>query len=379
MKLNLHAPINSLGYGVVGYNIWKRLSRLMDVTLFPIGHGIFPPTDDGNKSIDPMISNAISSDVAKQFKFDSSLPTLKIWHENQLAERIGSGKYYAWPFFEISKFDKRRITHMQSVDQIVVSSEWAKNIVEENMTLKAEPIVVECGVDRSIFHQEVKPRDISPTFYTQETSRYSPYVFLNCGKWEVRKGHDVLHKAFKDAFPPNIYPDVELWMMTSNPFLTDSERGYWESLYKSDPRIKILDRVDFQTELAAVMAGANCGVFPSRAEGWNLEILEMMSMGKQVITTNYSAHTQFCNEKNSLLIDIEKEEPIYDGKFFKGDNGVWASLEGNAYNQLVSHMRKAYGMGKTEVNLEGIETAKSLSWQEVANRFILKGNLKDEF
>ena len=41
-------------------------------------------------------------------------------------------------------------------------------------------------------------------------------------------------------------------------------------------------------------------------------------------------------------------------------------------------MRKAYGMGKAEVNLEGIETAKSLSWQEVAKRFILEGNLKDE-
>ena len=42
-KINLNVPINSLGYGVVGYNVWKYLSQSMDVTLFPIGHGIFPP------------------------------------------------------------------------------------------------------------------------------------------------------------------------------------------------------------------------------------------------------------------------------------------------------------------------------------------------
>lgn len=367
-KINLNVPINSLGYGVVGYNVWKHLSQSMDVSLFPIGYTISPPTDDGNKSIPVDISKRIHNDSIKANNFDGSLTTLKIWHENQLAERVGFGKYYAWPFFEISKFDQRRISHMQSVDQIIVSSEWAKNIVEKNVTT-AEPLVVECGVDRTIFHEEVKPRDISPEFIIQEISKYTPYVFLNCGKWEVRKGHDVLYKAFKNAFAIEKYPDVELWMMSSNPFLTDSERRHWESLYRSDPRIKILDRVDFQTELAAVMAGADCGVFPSRAEGWNLEVLEMMSMGKQVITTNYSAHTQFCNNMNSYLIDIEEEEPVYDGKFFTGDNGLWASLKGNPFDQLVSHMRHAYNTGRRRNN-EGIETAKSLSWEKVSKKLI---------
>ena len=369
MKLNLNVPINSLGYGVVGYNVWKQLTQSIDVTLFPIGHQVVPPTDDGSKNIPADVIKAINNDTKKANNFEGSVPTLKIWHENQLAERVGSGKYYAWPFFEISKFDQRRISHMKSVDQIIVSSEWAKNIVEKNVPDAEEPVVIECGVDRSIFHKNVKARDINPTFHRQEISKYSPYVFLNCGKWEVRKGHDVLHKAFKAAFPIDKYPDVELWMMASNPFLTDSERVYWESLYKSDRRIKILRRVDFQTELAAVMAGADCGVFPSRAEGWNLEVLEMMSMGKQVITTDYSAHGQFCNKQNSFLIDIEEEEPIYDGKFFKGDNGVWASLTGNPTDQLISHMRHVYGMGRRENN-EGIETAKNLSWETISKKLV---------
>ena len=56
------------------------------------------------------------------------------------------------------------------------------------------------------------------------------------------------------------------------------------------------------------MAKTDCGVFPARAEGWNLELLEMMSCNKPVIATNYSAHTEFCDDKNCMLIDIEDME-----------------------------------------------------------------------
>ena len=77
-KINLNVPINSLGYGVVGYNVWKYLSQSMDVTLFPIGHGIFPPTDDGNKSIPVDINKGIHNDSIKANNFDGSLTTLKI-------------------------------------------------------------------------------------------------------------------------------------------------------------------------------------------------------------------------------------------------------------------------------------------------------------
>ena len=37
-KLNLVAPINTLGYGVVGFNLLKYLSQEVDVALFPIGN-----------------------------------------------------------------------------------------------------------------------------------------------------------------------------------------------------------------------------------------------------------------------------------------------------------------------------------------------------
>jgi len=350
-RLNLNAPINSLGYGVVGYNVWKSFNSDpdVDVTLFPISNQISPPClmKDGEKL-------SLQNSVQMQNIFDPTLPTLKIWHENQLADRIGKGKFVAWSFFEVNKFDNRRRSHLQSADEIIVSSKWAKEIV--NKYVGSYVHVVPCGVDRNIFNEQSNKPNTSKC------------IFFNCGKWEVRKGHDVLYKAFKDAFPMNY--DVELWMMTENQFLNKEEKGYWESRYKED-RIKLIPRVQWQEELANIISNVHCGVFPARSEGWNLEILEMMAMGKQIITTNYSAHTEFCNNENCNLIDIEQEESIYDGKWFIGDNGTWASLEGNAYEQLVNAFKTEYNSWKDnpfKVNQHGIETSKELSWKNSSDK-----------
>jgi glycosyltransferase involved in cell wall biosynthesis len=350
-KLNLNAPINSLGYGVVGYNIWKSLNSCpdTDITLFPISNQVSTPCliNENQKLL-------LQSSIQKQDLFDATSPTLKIWHENQLADRIGKGKFIAWPFFEVNKFDNRRRSHLQSVDEIIVSSKWAKQIVEKYVGSYVH--VVPCGVDRHIFNE------------TTNKPNTSKCIFFNCGKWEIRKGHDVLHKAFKDAFPMN--QNVELWMMTENPFLNQQEKSYWESKYKED-RIKLIPRVQWQEELANIISSVHCGVFPARSEGWNLEILEMMSMGKKIITTNYSAHTEFCNQENCNLINIEQEEPIFDGKWFVGDNGTWASLEGNAYDQLVNAFKSEYNSWKEnpfDLNEKGIETSKELSWNNSADK-----------
>ena len=53
-----------------------------------------------------------------------------------LSERIGNGPSFAFPFFEITKLGKRRINHLKSVDGIMVSSTWAKNVIKEAQEMK---------------------------------------------------------------------------------------------------------------------------------------------------------------------------------------------------------------------------------------------------
>jgi glycosyltransferase involved in cell wall biosynthesis len=121
------------------------------------------------------------------------------------------------------------------------------------------------------------------------------------------------------------------------------------------------------------MASTDCGIFPSRAEGWNLELLEMMSCGKHVIATDYSAHTEFCTQENSLLVTIEEKETAYDGKWFTGNCGEWAKLGDNQVEQMVVHMRDIHKRKQSDslgINKGGVATAKKFSWSNSAAKAI---------
>ena len=351
-KLNLFSPVSNLGYGIVGLNILKSLSSKLDISLTLIGNM------EGTQHDAQLAQEAI--DKATLFDGFADAPCLKIWHEFALHDRIGRGPSFAFPFFEINKFDQRRINHLKSVDGIIVASKWAKEIIKEHVDVPPALVsVIPLGVDSTIFQKG--PHQIT-----------DKCVFFNCGKWEKRKGHDILLEMFKQAFPNE--KDVELWMMCSNPFLSP-QTGFakvaheWERYYRSDPRVKLIDRVPTHAEVADIMSQTNCGVFPSRAEGWNLELLEMMSMGKDVITTNYSAHTEFCTPENAHLMEIENLEKAEDGLFFDGSSGEWASLEGKPFSQGVEYMRNFYEKWKKDANqynTEGIKTAERLSWDRTA-------------
>jgi len=345
-NLNIMTPINDLGYGIAGYNTTKSLHELgVEISLFPIG--------DPQITLDITQSNLIQLLASRQTSFDVNAPCLKIWHEFSMAERIGSGPLFSYSFFEVNKFDERKRNHLKSCDGIIVSSEWAKEVAEDQ--LEGGPLihVAPLGVNSAMFSHHPLPKS-------------EKCIFLNCGKWEMRKGHDLLLSMFLEAFPSE--EDVELWMMPSNPFISPEETAQWEAFYKQDLRVRILERVHSHDQVAGVMTHATCGVFPSRAEGWNLELLEMMAMGKPVIATNYSAHTEFCTEENCHLVTPPSLEQASDGKWFDG-SAEWASI-GEVSSDFSNHMRSVYeewkGSDTNPVNESGIQTAKEFSWNNTA-------------
>ena len=164
-------------------------------------------------------------------------------------------------------------------------------------------------------------------------------------------------------------------MMNHNPFLSEKDDSEWKRLYKDgvgENQIKFIDRVNSHSQVADIMRMADCGVFPSRAEGWNLEALEMMACGRQVIVTNYSAHTEFCTPENSHLIEVDSLEPAFDGLWFKGE-GNWAQLGEKQINQLAEYMRKIHEQKQASediFNLSGIETSDKFSWANTVDSIV---------
>jgi glycosyltransferase involved in cell wall biosynthesis len=354
-RINIQAPINSTSYGLVSLNILRQFAQTLsiDTALFPITEVRAQQSDAA------MLTDAIE----RAKTFDIYAPSLRIWHQFSMAESVGKGKRHGYTVFEMDRFTPMETHQMSSLDRIIVPSQWAKGVVESSIPAPAPPCyVAPLGVDTNIF----KPMEMR--------GNKSNTIFLNIGKWEIRKGHDILIEAFNKAFKPS--DNVLLYMMNYNQFLTDEEHAAWHDMYVNTPmgdHVRVLPWVNTQDEVAEIMNTADCGVFPSRAEGWNLEALEMMACGKHVIITDYSAHTEFCNKENALLIEIDEKEEAYDGKWFLGEGdtnvGQWASLGDDQMDMLVQYMRHIHETkrgGGINTNRRGLETAKQFSWQNCA-------------
>ncbi len=249
---------------------------------------------------------------------------------------------------------------------MIVSSKWAKGVLERY--LDKEVYVIPLGIDPEIFYPS--KLDSTPVIPGQliKKNRES-YKFFNIGKIEVRKGHDVLIECFNRAF--NQEDDVELHMMWHNPFLSDIQTSEWINLYKNSElgnKVFLHDRVNTHQEVANFIRNMDAGIFISRAEGFNLELLESLASGKSVITTDYSAHTEFCNKDNSYLVEIDDLEPAYDGIWFDGNKGNWAYIGESQKEQIIEHMRYCYK--NRPYNNEGIATGRSFTWENSAKKLL---------
>lgn len=352
-NISIVCPINSLGYGISSYNIWKNIKKYANTILFPIG----------NVSIEQhWTQNDIVEDIKKQSFYSTDIPCLKIWHPTDLLMKPhGHGTYATYSFFELDKVLPSEFIGYNVSDIIITPTQWAKDVLVQNNISPNKIKVAPPGVDTSIFD--------STLLIDRNDESTDDYVFLNIGKWEIRKGHDILVHIFNQAF--DIKDNVRLVMVNTNPFISDKENKQWQDLYKNSKlgdKIYILPRLASQYDIAKVIAVSDCGIYPARSEGWNNEAIETMAMNKPVILTNYSGHTEYANKDNSYLININSYELAEDGKFFNG-GGNWAKLDTNAIDQAIEHMRYVYH-NKVKTNLSGLETAKKLNWDTTAQNIL---------
>jgi glycosyltransferase involved in cell wall biosynthesis len=362
MDINLLGFITqNTSYGIATLEIFKRLVSQGRVSLFPIG-GIHP-----EERFPPDLVIDLQKSINNSQLFDVNAPSIRICHQNMLAEHVGRQRIN-FPIFELTKFSDIEKNHLKSSDKILVASQWGKKVIEAN-GIDVPTYVVPLGTNRDIFNENVKAKLSNP----RNTTR-----FINVGKWEKRKGHDFLAHAFDKAFRP--VDNVELWMLPTNPFLNDDEvkqysTPYTDSFMARAGKIKVLPRITHQIDVAELMASCDCMVLPSRAEGFCLPALDALSMGMELITTDYSAMTEYADSNNSSLIDIDKLEPANDGKWFHGQ-GEWASYGDNQISQLISHMRYVHsqkeqgkvGLGK---NISGIATARDkFSWGNTVDKLL---------
>jgi glycosyltransferase involved in cell wall biosynthesis len=345
MDINITAPVNSLGYGVVGLNVVAALDRLEHrPALWPLGEVEAP-------------GEVLRRAIARREQYNARAPSLRISIQSDLAHHVGHGPHCGLPIFELTRFNAIELIHLGAQDLLFAPSAWARRVLVDNGIPGERIHLARFGVDREIFG------------FSGEV-RQGPTTFLNVGKWEVRKGHDVLGEAFNSAFTRR--DDVRLILLTPNPFYSEGESREWADVYRTSSlgdKIEVIEqRLPTQRDVAALMARADCGVFPYRAEGWNLDLAEMMAMGKNVIATNYSAPTEYLTRHNARLIEIDRLVEADDGKWFYGQ-GEWADFGDAQVEQLVTHMREVHRLkqsGALRPNLAARDTMAEYTWERTA-------------
>ena len=108
MNIHIMTPLGYTGYGYAGKNILLALNALdHTVGLTMIGQPHIESETEAN-----LIRRSIDS--ADTLPYDT--PCLKIWHQFDLLNRVGSGKYCALPFFESDKLTQKEKHHLNFAD-----------------------------------------------------------------------------------------------------------------------------------------------------------------------------------------------------------------------------------------------------------------------
>ncbi len=349
--MNIIGAVNKLSYGQVTRQIVRELVLAGEhVSLFPI---------DVNPECEPDEIDILRKAIANRELFDPNAPCIRIFHQNELDKFVGKGPRIGFPIFELDRFNQVELHHMSQCDYLFVCSEWAKTICIDN-GINIPIYVVPLGVRNDIFYP---------------TSRVKNDVFNIhvIGKLEVRKSHDILPEILSD-----FKEDFKLNIMWRNPVverIMGEKIDEWETYYKEilGNKVEFHPQVEYSRGIADFINRSDCGLYISKAEGFDLSLLETLACGKNVVVSNYSGHTEYCNKENSHLVEIESTELAQDGIFFNGQ-GNWAVIR---KARVVEQLYQCYEKWRDNnvINYAGMGTAKQFTWTNTTER--LKNAIND--
>ena len=348
MDINLLAPINGTSYGLHSSYLLYTTYKRANVALFPI-HQL--------QVIYPIFQEAVAVGMQNAERFNKNGISLRLYHPDQMAERIGKVAI-GYTVFELEKLNDRQKHHLNSLDVIISPTDWQIKVLEEN-GIKAQLHKVPLGVDISIF----KPIQIHiPN---------KPYQFVAVGKWEDRKNFKTLLQAFEEAF--SVTDDVELHLINFS-FIPQAVERMQQEL----PAILNQMRLGYKVktyppqfmppdQLARIYNMCDCGISLSHAEGFDLPLLEMMACGLPVIATNVTGHTEYCDEFAGILIEPSGKEKAFDPLFFREEGQEWASFN---FDDIVEALRKAYKTFDKKKFTHNVSRASQFTWDIMGQNVI---------
>ena len=273
-----------------------------------------------------------------------------------------SGTNIQWVVFESTRVPPTVMSTMLTADQVWVPSEWGRSVLIDNGLDPARCDLVPEGVDTDQYHPYA-PRVNSPIL-----------TYLITGKYELRKS--IIETVFAWAQEFGNDPDVELVVKTDHFFNREdkyNELTQWIG-QMGLTNVRVMWGSVAATDMADLYQQSHIFVLPSKGEGWGLPLIEAAAVGLPIITTWYSAHTEFLQHIQSSVIPVEYDMvpvacqeyqlfyPTTDGNW-----GKWAQPRIDSIRQALRTARQNYAHLSQEAVTNSHIIRRNFSWAQSAD------------
>jgi glycosyltransferase involved in cell wall biosynthesis len=185
-------------------------------------------------------------------------------------------------------------------DQLWVPSRWSKRLAVRGGIPASRVAVIPFGID---------PATFTPAGPRRRIGAHKRFRFLFVGAPIYRKGLDILLDAYSTAF--TCHDDVCLVIKSHRDDLFYAGvdmRARIDALRSQPghPEVVVIDEFLADAELAALYRACDVGVFPYRAEGFALPILEAMACGVPSIVPEFGACLDYCTAAASFRVPVRR-------------------------------------------------------------------------
>lgn len=353
---SLQIPINSVSFGQIGFALLKQIkARGYSPCLFPIGGvdlGSFSPVDpEFKKWIDECVSNG-------PVKHERSMPTLKLWHINDLLVSP-SKEAYGYTFHETTGLTSMETHILSQLEKVFVSSSYTKTVFESAGLNN----VVYCplGLDSDFYHP------LEKDFHTDDK-----IVFSLKGKIEKRKHTIKILTAWGKKFGNNDKYRLDCCIQNPHYDINIQSQMINEAFGGRVPwNINFLPWQELNSTYNEVLNSSDIDLTGlSGLEGFNLPLFQSLCIGKQAVVLNAHVHKDFCNEDNSFLIEpsglIEAHDDIFFQKGGPINQGNWFDFN---EDDAISAMEEAAKVAKVK-NEAGIKLSEKFTYSAMLDTLL---------
>ncbi len=279
-----------------------------------------------------------------------------------------SGKWVVVRTWDFGPFPKAWVEKLNAeCDRLWVHTRWVQRQAIAGGVDPRRVRVIPLGIDPIVFTPE------GPHYRLHTTKRFR---FIFAGATVFRKGIDILLRAYRQAFTRA--DDVCLVIKDHGQDVFYKGISYREEIAEMQrdlnaPELLYLNHFLPAAKLASLYRACDVAVFPYRAEGFGIPILEAMACGVPAIVPKFGACLDYCTARNAFLMPVRRISLPVQGTFAFNTLGFRQTVQQVDFAEvsvatLVNFMQQAYRIAPTLLEHKAIAGAeyahKHMTWND---------------